>query len=91
MPEQVMSLIFLIVGILLCFFGFKIQKMLITVAWFLIGYNLVGYANGYFHLIADDTILIIVSIVVGLLLSGVGYKIEKLALFIAVAYLTLLQ
>jgi hypothetical protein len=88
MPEQVMSLIFLIVGLLLCFFGFKIQKMLITVAWFLIGYNLVGYANDYFHLISDSNILILVSIVVGLLLSGVGFKLEKLALFIAVAYLT---
>ena len=86
MPDQVMSLIILIMGILLCFFGFKIQKMLIMVAWFLIGYNLVGYANGYFHLITDSTVLIIVSIVVGILLAGV--KLEKIALFIAVAYLT---
>ncbi len=88
MPEQVMSLIILIMGILLCFFGFKIQKMLIMVAWFLIGYNLVGYANGYFHLITDSTVLIIVSIVVGILLAGAGFKLEKIALFIAVAYLT---
>jgi hypothetical protein len=88
MPEQVMSLIILIVGLLLCFFGFKIQKMLIMVAWFLIGYNLVGYANGYLHLITDSNILIIVSIVVGLLLAGAGFKLEKIALFIAVAYLT---
>lgn len=87
MPEQAMSLIILIAGLLLCFFGFKIQKVLITVAWFLIGYNLAGYVNGLLNLITDGTVLIIVCIVVGLLLAGVGYKLEKIALFIAVAYL----
>lgn len=87
MPEQVMSLIILIAGVLLCFFGFKIQKMLITIAWFLIGYNLVGYINGLVNIISDGTILVIACIVVGLLLAGVGYKLEKIALFIAVAYL----
>ncbi len=88
MPEQVMSLIILITGLLLCLFGFKIQKILITVAWFLIGYNLVGYANGLLNLINDSTVLIIACIVGGVLLAGAGYKLEKLALFIAVAYLT---
>ena len=54
MPQEVMSLIILIAGLLLCFFGFKVQKILITVAWFLIGYNLVGYVNGLIHVIRTD-------------------------------------
>ena len=87
MPQEVMSLIILIAGLLLCFFGFKVQKILITVAWFLIGYNLVGYVNGLIHVISDGTILVIACIVFGILLAGVGYKLEKIALFIAVAYL----
>lgn len=85
MSEEVMSLIILIAGILLCFCGFKIQKVLIMVVWFLIGYNLAQYVCVNF--IDNGTLLIVISIVVGLLLAGVGYKLEKLALFIAVSYL----
>jgi len=85
MNQQIMSIIMLLTGILLCFCGFKFQKLLITIAWFLIGYNLANLVCIYF--LTDSNIIIIVSLVVGILLAGVGYRLEKLALFIAVSYL----
>ncbi len=79
------ALIILGISLVLCFFGFKVQKFVITLAWFALGFTLAGAIGGKF---LDGNTLLIVEIVVGIILGSMGYKLEKLALAIAVAYLT---
>ena len=80
------TIIALVLGVVLCFYGFKIQKLVITLAWFALGFVLSGQICANF--INSETTLLIVKVVVGILLASAGYKLEKLALCIAVAYLT---
>lgn len=79
------ALITLGISLIMCFLGFKVQKLVITLAWFIIGYKLAGVVGGNF---LDGNTLLITQIVVGIILGSLGYKLEKLALAIAVAYLT---
>ncbi|MBE6145890.1 MAG: hypothetical protein E7171_04635 [Firmicutes bacterium] len=79
------ALITLGISLIMCFLGFKVQKLVITLAWFVIGYRLGGVVGGNF---LDGNTLLITQIVVGIILGSLGYKLEKLALAIAVAYLT---
>ncbi len=74
-----------LIGLALCTSGFKIQKLIITLAWFAIGYVLAGYIVPYFDL--SSNINTIIQIVAGIILGSLGFKLEKLALLIAVAYL----
>lgn len=75
----------IIIGLVLSFFGFKIQKLVIIFAWFVLGFNLGNELLP--HVLSDKTIITVISLVIGLLLGSLGYKLEKLALFIAVTYL----
>lgn len=75
----------ILVGIVLCTNGFKIQKLLITIAWFCIGFLLSSLIVPNF--IDSNNICLIINFVVGILLGSIGYKLEKLAILIAVAYL----
>lgn len=79
------ALITLGISLIMCFLGFKVQKLVITLAWFFIGYQLAGAVGGNF---LNGNTLLITQIVVGIILGSLGYKLEKLALAIAVAYLT---
>lgn len=85
MNFDVTSLIILGISLVLCFFGYKVQKFVVTLAWFALGYTLAGMIGANF--ITGNTLLII-KIVVGIILGSMGFKLEKLALAIAVAYLT---
>ncbi len=86
MDSRITATIAIIIGAALCLSGFKIQKLVITLAWFAIGFSLSGQLCSNF--IEADNILLIVQLVVGCILGSLGYKLEKLALAIAVAYLT---
>ena len=85
MNLDITALIILGISLILCFFGFKVQKLVITLAWFALGFTVAGAIGGKF---LDGSTLLIVEIVVGIILGSLGYKLEKLALAIAVAYLT---
>jgi hypothetical protein len=86
MDPRIIALITFIVGIAICMAGFKIQKLVITLAWFAIGFSLAGRVCGSF--IEAQNILLIVQLVIGIILGSLGYKLEKLALAIAIGYLT---
>lgn len=80
----VTPLVAIIIGIVLCFFGYKVQKALIVLGWFLIGYQI---AKGVcVNFIDAEQVLVIVSAIIGLLFSLLGLRLEKLAIFIAIAY-----
>ena len=85
MQVELETIISLIIGLLFCFFGYRIQKVVISLVWFIIGYRLANFIAPNF--IGDQTTILIISIVVGLILLSIGYKLEKLAIFITVSYL----
>ena len=85
MNFDVTALIILGISLVLCFFGYKVQKFVVILAWFALGFTIAGAIGGNF---LDGNTLLIVQIVVGIILGSMGLKLEKLALAIAIAYLT---
>jgi hypothetical protein len=77
--------ILILAGILTALFGYKIQKAVLTVGCFCIGFSVMQYVCPNF--ISDQVVSTVISIVVGLLVSGLGVKIEKLAVGLTVGYL----
>lgn len=75
----------IVVGLLLALFGYKIQKITLSLVCFLLGYSLANLVTPNF--ITDNTIIIVINIIVGILVSGLGIKLEKLAIGASVAYL----
>lgn len=75
----------IIVGLLLALFGYKIQKIVLTLMCFLLGYSLANLVTPNF--LDDNLIIVIINSVVGILVSGLGIKLEKFAVGASVAYL----
>lgn len=85
MDNNILAIGAVLIGLALCTSGFKIQKLIIILTWFIIGYVLAGYVLTYFEL--NNTINLIIQIIAGIILGSLGFKLEKLAILIAVAYL----
>ena len=62
------ALITLGISLIMCFLGFKVQKLVITLAWFIIGYKLAGVVGGNF---LDGNTLLITQIVVGIITNKI--------------------
>lgn len=77
--------ILILAGLLTALFGYKIQKAVLTIGCFCIGFSLMQYVCP--HFITDQVVSTVISIVVGLLVSGLGVKLEKLAVGLTVGYL----
>lgn len=88
MNIQYTPLILSIIGLILCLCGYKIQKVVITLTWFLLGFNL--SASLLPNIISSETTVLITSLVIGVITGIFGFKLEKLALFITVSYLSYL-
>lgn len=86
MTPEIKALIAVLLGLLFCFSGYKVQKFLITVVWFVIGFEIVKIVGPRF--ITNSNTLLIAEIIAGFILASVGFKLEKMALFVTVAYLT---
>lgn len=86
MTPEIKALIAILLGLLFCFSGYRVQKFLITVVWFIIGYEIVALVGAEY--ITNKDTLLIIEIIAGFILASVGYKLEKFALFVTVAYLT---
>lgn len=78
------ALLFLI-GLILIFDGYKVEKVLVTILWFILGYRLATSVLGYFGL-QNNILLIVVGVIVGLCTGAVGWKLEKIAFLIAIGY-----
>ena len=78
-------ILLIVVGALLALFGYKIQKLTLSLVCFLLGYTISNAICP--HFITDSTIITIVNIVVGIIIASLGFKIEKLAVSATVAYL----
>lgn len=79
------AILFILIGIVLAFYGYKAQKFLVIIACFFFGFTLAGQLLT--TVIADEKVLLLVKALVGLVLALAGLKIEKLAIFLGVAYL----
>ena len=55
------SIISIVVGVILAFFGFKVQKAVISLAWFMIGFGISNYICPNF--ISNEYLLLGINIV----------------------------
>ncbi len=88
-------LISIILGITLCFFGYRLKKIAFAIVWFVIGFRLatigVPYIQPYMPADIDPFFIEILPLLVGLLCSLIGTSIERLCVFLmafAVAFIT---
>ncbi len=86
MTPEIKGLIAILLGLLFCFAGYKVQKFLIMLIWFYIGFQLAHTYGPNF--VSNNSVLLIVEIIAGFIFASIGFKIEKLAILITVAYLT---
>lgn len=78
-------ILLIVVGALVAFFGYKIQKFTLTLVCFALGYTI---SNAFIpNLVSDGTIIIIINIAIGIIFGALGLKLEKLAVGLSVAYL----
>ena len=78
------ALMFLI-GLVFIFDGYKIEKVIITIIWFLLGFNIAKDILGLFNF-STGIIPFIIEVIVGACFAAVGYKLDRIAFFIAIAY-----
>ena len=84
----------LILGAFVCLFGYKLKKIVFFIAWFLIGYTLMSrfmpFINESVPAIAESSLWqFILPIAGGLLLSLLGFSIEKLCVGLLAFFTTL--
>lgn len=78
------AVISIIVGIVMCFFGYRIKKVAFIVIWFIIGYYLANLAVP--HITSDPTWSKLIPVGVGLVTGMLGFSIEKFCIFAIAAF-----
>jgi hypothetical protein len=73
------AIITIILGLLACFFGYKIKKFALFIIWFIIGYNL-GLKVPSDWYMGNELITAILPFCIGLLLSLIGLTAEKICI-----------
>lgn len=72
----------LITGILSDFFGYKLQKLVIALTWFVFGFLLAGIIIGLCHAKLDDNVILLIQVVAGFALGLISMPLEKISVFI---------
>jgi len=85
MSFNLLAIIAIVIGLILAYYGYRVQKILVIIACFGFGYTLAGEL--LVSLIADGKVLLLVQALVGFICALLGLKIERLAIFLGVAYL----
>lgn len=88
-------IIFIILGLIVTFFGFRIKKITFFIIWFLLGYNLIlnflPMINQYVPQIAENELWQnLLPFAGGLLLGLLGFSIEKVCISLACFALTMM-
>ena len=81
-------IIAIIIAIYLALFGYKLKKVPLAIVWFILGFML---ASSVLPMAFDGiniVIILIVGIILGSILAFLGFQIEQVAIFVAVAYLS---
>ena len=66
----------IIIGVFLCFFGYRVKKIAFTVVWSLVAP----------HITSDQTWQTLLPIIAGLAMSLLGFTIERFCIFAAATY-----
>jgi hypothetical protein len=74
----------IIIGVFLCFFGYRVKKIAFTVVWFIIGFYLMSLVAP--HITSDQTWQTLLPIIAGLAMSLLGFTIERFCIFAAATY-----
>ena len=78
-------IVLIVVGLLLAVLGYKIQKITLKLVCFSLGYTLASLVTPNFT--NNEVIIIVINSLAGILVSGLGIKLEKLAIGASVGYL----
>ncbi len=92
--ENYQIIISFILGLFVCLFGYKLKKVVFFIAWFLIGYTLMlkllPIINSNAPVIAESTIYqTLLPIGGGVILSLLGFSIEKFCVSLLVCFSTI--
>lgn len=77
------NIVAIIIGLLSCFFGYKINKIIIAIIGLIIGFN-IGITV-LPSIITDQTIIYIVSTIIALLFGFISYKLYLIGVFLLCA------
>src|SRR5574344_1279236 len=81
-----MSLITLLIGLLLCFCGFRLRRVGAAIVWFIVGYTV--SLSLLSTIVSDNMSLNGISIGIGVILGIFGYRLEKGGIYVAVGLMT---
>ena len=81
---NIVNIIAVLVGLMSCFFGYKLNKTLIAVIGLIIGFN-IGVAV-LPNFITDQTIIYIVSAIIALLFGFISYNLYLVGVFLLCAF-----
>ncbi len=82
--ELIIMIVKLLMGIVVCFAGYRLRQMLLPLIWFIICYGLASRYTGY--LITDPKVLLVINILIGLIGAFFGYSLEKITINILGLY-----
>ncbi len=81
-------IIAIIIAIYLALFGYKLKKVTLAIVWFILGFMLESSVLPMAFDGINIVIILIVGIILGSILAFLGFQIEQVAIFVAVAYLS---
>ena len=78
------AIIAIALGVFLALYGYKLKKVAFVLIWFVIGFYLMTLAAP--HITSDPTLQELLPIGAGVLLSVLGFSIERLCIFAVAAF-----
>ncbi len=85
MEFNLVATISIIIGLIACFFGFSLRKIVVVIAWILMGYTISkGILINY---VDEKELLEGMSIIIGLILGVVSHELELISIFVAAGFL----
>ena len=82
--DLIIMIVKLLMGIVVCFAGYRLREALLPLIWFIICYGLASRYTGY--LITDPKVLLVINILIGLIGAFLGYSLEKITINILGVY-----
>lgn len=70
----------LVSGVLGCFFGLRLKKIVLFLAWFIVGIAIASGILDAFHI--NNTITLVLELLVGVILGVLSMKLQKFSFFI---------
>ena len=82
--ELIIMIVKLLLGIVICFAGYRLREALLPFIWFVICYGLAARYTGY--LITDPKVVLVINILIGLIGAFFSYNLENITINILGVY-----